>query len=361
MYPSTERALIFLAALVFILAVLEWNYEYWFPPPAYYTEEEIAAIKLKWQDEDRKAEAVFNKALYAFDPNRPDTMQLADLGLNPGQIHSWKNYLKKGGRFRKAEDLFRLYALDSTWVVRVLPYLKVEESEIWKKDLKEELFLSLYPFNPNQIRAEEMEAMGLPSSAIRGILSFREKYRPFKSPDDIFSVYAIDSALAQKLHPYIIVMKEGGDSLVQESVAIAVEINQADSLQLLALPGLGPYRTQRILAWRQRLGGFHNLRQLMDHHLIDSISLGQLELYLLFNVPPKQLSLNYDSMDNLQAHPYINYYLARSIIDFREQVRAFKSVDELRNFELVDAVLFSKLAPYLKVSQKDTNAANLSN
>ena len=87
----------------------------------------------------------------------------------------------------------------------------------------------------------------------------------------------------------------------------------------------------------------------------------QLELYLLFNVAPKQLSLNYDSMESLQAHPYINYYLARSIVDFREQVRAFKSVEELRNIELVDAVIFSKLAPYLKVSQKGTNAANLSN
>tara|TARA_B100001115_G_C15832994_1_gene416081 strand:- start:247 stop:1335 length:1089 start_codon:yes stop_codon:yes gene_type:complete len=362
MYPSTERALIFLLVIVLILFALDWNYYKWFPPEEFYTTSEIEAIKLTWRQEEQAAAIRFNGALRDFDPNQPDSTQLADLGLKPGQIQVWKNYLNKGGQFRKPEDLYRIYALDSSWIAEVFNYVKVEASTSWEKIREEVYTLNLHPFNPNEVKVGELREMGLPSSAIRGIVSFREKYRPFQSTNDIYRVYAIDSNLAQNLSAFIIGMKEEEiDSLEQKKEPIAVEINLADSLQLLELPGIGPFRVQRILAWRQRLGGFHSLVQLLDHHLIDSLSMRQLELYLLFNVAPKQLSLNYDSMESLQAHPYINYYLARSIVDFREQVRAFKSVEELRNIELVDAVIFSKLAPYLKVSQKGTNAANLSN
>ncbi|QNR24839.1 ComEA family DNA-binding protein [Croceimicrobium hydrocarbonivorans] len=362
MYPSTERALIFLLVILLILSVLDWNYYTWFPPESHYSESEVEAIKLSWRQEEEAAALRFEKALSNFDPNQPDSMQLADLGLKPSQIQVWKNYLEKGGRFRRPEDLHRLYALDSSWIAQVIEHVKVRPEAGSGKNEESTYTLKLHFFNPNEVSQDELLAMGLPSSASRGIISFREKYRPFQSRNDIYKVYTIDSALARNLHAYIIGLeKEGQDSIPMRLEPVAVEINLADSLQLLVLPGIGPFRAQRILEWRQRLGGFHSIAQLLDHHLIDSLSLDQLELYLLFNVAPKQLSLNYDSMESLQGHPYINYYLARSIIDFREQVRAFKSVDELKNIELVDAVLFSKLAPYLKVSQKGTNAANLSN
>lgn len=55
------------------------------------------------------------------------------------------------------------------------------------------------------------------------------------------------------------------------------------------------------------------------------------------------------SEEALYEHPYISYKLARNIVDFRERMRLFKKEDELMNIELVDAVLFSKLVPYLEI------------
>jgi len=357
MLPSANRSIILLFVLALCLQLISTYYWEIFPQDPFYSEAEIVELKKAWAEEERQSELQFQQNIHSFDPNTVDSIFLRSIGLEQSIIDSWLKYIATGARFRKKEDLLRLYQLDSTDYARLESYLEIPARKLQYEDVEEEKqrSLQLHLFNPNEVDSREMALMGLPKKAIRGIISFREKYRPFELKEDIYKVYGIDSILAGNLYPYLKIPEP--EDLVLESI----DFNSADSTKLVSFPGIGAYRAQRIIEWRIRLGGFHSFDQLEDHHLVDSIFLAKNKSRISIKGNLKQLDLNLTELEDLQSHPYINYYVARNIIDFREQVRAFKRVDELMNIELVDDVLFSKLAPYLKVSRKDTNAQNLSN
>lgn len=62
------------------------------------------------------------------------------------------------------------------------------------------------------------------------------------------------------------------------------------------------------------------------------------------------MDINNPSFQELVHHPYLSYEQVKSIVNFRENVRPFESVEELKQLELIDDALFSKIANYLNPS-----------
>ena len=93
-----------------------------------------------------------------------------------------------------------------------------------------------------------------------------------------------------------------------------VELNSADSAALDALPGIGPYYARQILAYRERLGFYADISQLLDIRGMDTARLRRLadRLYI---APESLRPLDLYSMplDSLTAHPYIGPYAAKGI------------------------------------------------
>lgn len=93
-----------------------------------------------------------------------------------------------------------------------------------------------------------------------------------------------------------------------------VELNSADSAALDALPGIGPYYARQILAYRERLGFYADISQLLDIRGMDTARLRRLtdRIYI---APESLRPLNLYSMplDSLAAHPYIGPYAAKGI------------------------------------------------
>ena len=93
-----------------------------------------------------------------------------------------------------------------------------------------------------------------------------------------------------------------------------VELNSADSAALDALPGIGPYYARQILAYRERLGFYADISQLLDIRGMDTARLRRLadRLYI---APESLRPLDLYSMplDSLAAHPYIGPYAAKGI------------------------------------------------
>lgn len=354
-FPSTRRALMALALVALVFQSTSYFYEELFPVKPLYSEQELIRIKAAWAEEAWLNEKRFHHVIRPFDPNQVDSSFLAELQLPLPLQNSWKAYIRAKGQFRRPEDLQNLYHMDSAWYRKLEPYVDIGErfSRAPKGSLTDPFRFA--PFDPNLVEKHELEAMGLDSYQSQRILNFREKFRPFEKAKDLYKVYGLPKALVDQMVAHVTIEKKR----VEPSFKIL--LNQADSLQLAQVPALGPYRIQRLLYWRRRLGGFHSKRQLLELQVLDSLRYQELKSDLHIELQHRQLNLNQQSLEDLKRHPYINYYLAQHIIDFREQIRPFKSVQELMNIELVDDVLFSKLAPYLKVSEKDTSALNLSN
>lgn len=100
-----------------------------------------------------------------------------------------------------------------------------------------------------------------------------------------------------------------------------IELNSADSAALDALPGIGPYYARQILAYRDRLGFYADLTQLLDIRGMDTARLHRLADRLYIDPASiRPLDLYTMSLDSMAAHPYIGTYAAKGIERLRRTV-----------------------------------------
>lgn len=72
--------------------------------------------------------------LRVFDPNTADSMTLLQLGLRPWQVHNMLLYRARGGRWREAADMKRLYGMTDS-LYRVLePYISIAPPDTCGQD-----------------------------------------------------------------------------------------------------------------------------------------------------------------------------------------------------------------------------------
>lgn len=131
----------------------------------------------------------------------------------------------------------------------------------------------------------------------------------------------------------------------------ALDINTADTLLWERLPGIGPVLSRRIILFRDRLGGFHDIRQVGETYgLADSVFVKIQPLLQLGSVSLRKIDINKTDEKSLADHPYIDTKLARAIIRYRNNHGPFRSVEGLKAIALVDEVIYRKLEKYLVVN-----------
>src|SRR5690606_12668341 len=108
--------------------------------------------------------------------------------------------------------------------------------------------------------------------------------------------------------------------------------------------------SKRILEHREKLGGFYAKEQLLEVYGMDAERLKQLEEWITIDKnQTRKLDVNKATFKELLRHPYMEYDMVKSLVNFREQVRPFINVDELKNLELFNEKKVERLKPYLKV------------
>ena len=113
------------------------------------------------------------------------------------------------------------------------------------------------------------------------------------------------------------------------------------------LKGIGSSFAKRIVAYREKLGGYHSTEQLLEVYGMDSVRFEMIrdEIYI-GDSTLRQFSLAHMKKEEIVKHPYIDYKLANAIMNLRYKNGALASVDELRAVYLVDDSLYRKIAPY---------------
>jgi DNA uptake protein ComE-like DNA-binding protein len=233
-----------------------------------------------------KAGSLFSpKSLFLFDPNTATESNWKELGLQEKTIATLRNYLSKGGRIRKPEDLKKIYGFPEEAYEKLQPFIRIKEAE---DDSKKN---SKWKFEDNK--------------------------RYIKKANDIQRI----------------------------------SINQADSSQWEALPGIGPKLAARIMLFRTKLGGFYSIEQVAETYGLPDSTFRKIKPYLHADdvATIVGLDINHASREELQAHPYLTYQLARVIIAYRDQHGPFKQADEIKKLALMTPELFARLEPYIAV------------
>lgn len=227
--------------------------------------------------------------LASFDPNTADSDQLLHLGLAPWQVRSIYHYRAKGGIFRKPSDFARLYGLTKKQYRILKPYIHISD--------------------------DYAPASSLYSSVENGF--------PEKSgrKDTTHFSYPV------KLHP-----------------GQQISLNTSDTASFQKIPGIGSGYARAIVNYRDRLGGFYSVRQ------IEEIGGVPPEAEKFLKVSPSEvhkLKINQLTVNQLRRHPYINFYQARAIYDFRRLHGPIKSLRQLSNDRDFPPAEIARLEPYM--------------
>ena len=137
------------------------------------------------------------------------------------------------------------------------------------------------------------------------------------------------------------------DSNRQHRQTRQIELNTADSTELVRLRGIGPYYAARIIRYRERLGGFYSIRQLkelkMKYFDVDSNA-------HLFTVNPNRIrkkDLDTMSFKAILRHPYLEYQDVQMIFNAKRKYQHI-TFDTLKDKSILPPYVLKKIKPYFK-------------
>jgi competence ComEA-like helix-hairpin-helix protein len=224
--------------------------------------------------------------LFYFDPNTLSEEGWKKMGLRDKTIRTIRNYLEKGGRFRKPEDVKKIYGLFPDEFERIASYIRIAGE-------------------PKEERPVE-SAESTPSGN-QPVKSYTARYA-------------------------------------------AIDINTADTTAFIALPGIGSKLAARIVNFRDKLGGFYSINQVAEIFGLPDSTFQKIRQYLKLDDPSlRKININTATIDELKAHPYIRYSLANPIVAYRKEHGPFSKVEDLKKVMAVTEEIYLKISPYLSV------------
>ena len=219
----------------------------------------------------------------------------------------------------------------------------------------------LTAFDPNTADSVTFLNLGLPPWMAKNILRYRAKGGRFRKPEEFRKIYGLTNEQFVTLAPYIHIDSQDApkrdtvrliakpekvekEPMYKYPAGTTIDLNRADTTELKKIPGIGSGIARMIEGYRQRLGGFYSINQLQDIHLITK------ELQRWFTVEGssiQRLNLNLMGIERLKAHPYINFYQAKVIVEYRKKKGKLKSLKQLSLYEEFTPQDMERLSHYV--------------
>ena len=268
--------------------------------------------------------------LSPFDPNTADSTQLLSLGLQPRQVRNIYRYRAKGGVFRQPEDFARVYGLTAGQYRELQPYIRISPdyrpaSEVYGRN-----------HSYGNGRGGAYGGQGGESGGGR---------KPFWS--SARDGGAVQGNSVEGNH------ERGATGFVRDTVRYPVklregeviDLNASDTTMLKKVPGIGSYYARKVVAYRERLGGFFSTDQLFE---IEGFPEEAVDFLTCNGTVVKKLNVNQLSQSQLRKHPYIGFYQAKAITDYRRLKGPLHSFDDLRLLPDFSQEVIDRLSPYVE-------------
>ncbi len=243
-------------------------------------EDSIRTEKLQNRGELNEELARQKLTPYPFNPNNLPEEAWAKLGLTQKQIKTIKNYESKGGKFRKKEDLKKMYSISEAEYMILEPYInippkfKTKVSQTEKKpSAKSVRYLS------TEVNAADsstlVHSLHISPWIARRVIKYRNLLGGFSTPGQLKEVYGFDSVIYKKTERYI---------LVDTSLISKLDINIAGFKEILRHPYISYDITKKIVNYRSKNGPFTSTGQLTDAGILSESLYIKLRPYLSVDI-----------------------------------------------------------------------------
>ena len=207
-------------------------------------------------------------------------------------------------------------------------------------------------FDPNNYLEDDWAALGLSLKQVAVVMSFTK--RGLYSNEDLQKIFVISPALYELIKDSTFYpTKENKPYEVKLDKQIALKsllLNTAVSTDLEQIKGIGPFYAKMILKYRDALGGFVDKNQLLEVYKMTPEVVAIIENNCIIDPSfCRKININTVTALELQAHPYLDWSQANSIVKMREQKKFYRNVNEILESHLIDENTFLKLLPYLSL------------
>ncbi|MCA1918057.1 MAG: helix-hairpin-helix domain-containing protein [Flavobacterium piscis] len=299
-----------------------------------------------------------NTELFCFDPNTASTDELIKLGFSPRIINEINSFRKAGRKFYKPEDLLKIKSLKESDFEIIKEYIVIEKKKnynsdnFYKNNSRYSKTYSRFDFDPNIADKETLLKLGFKYWQADNIIKYRNKGGKFSIPEDLYKIYGIDSVFVSEIIDYVKIENIALNEITNndQPQTFMIEINSANAEMLQRIKGIGPVYANRIIKYRDRLGGFINIEQLKEIYGINDELFKQLKIHTSIN-PDLIHKININTADykTLISHPYIDEKHTKIILNFREFAGKIKSFDELLKQKAIEKEFYEKISPYISV------------
>lgn len=228
----------------------------------------------------------------------------------------------------------------------------------------------VFKFNPNELDTSAWVMLGLSHKQASSVIKYRNIIGGFYSKEDLLKAYAIDSnmivnwidsiewdsrpAIQIKVQEMETQNTPKFDFKHDIKQTVLVDLNLADSADLITIRGIGPATASRLLKYRKLLGGFYSTSQLQEVYGFrnENIELA-LPQIKLSEESIEKLCINQLSAEELSNHPYIRQSVARVIEAYRNQHGPFNKIEELLDIGVITDSTYIKIKPYVDLCQRN--------
>ncbi|MFV0345684.1 MAG: helix-hairpin-helix domain-containing protein [Bacteroidales bacterium] len=300
-----RKALFALSVIIALLLLANIFYKQLFTneyKPNKDTEAEISAYldSVKMAEEERNIPIFFT-----FDPNTSPSDSIMQLSISKYVKSNIIRYRESGGKFRKKEDLKRIYGMTDSIYALLEAWIVIDKTATIET----------------------------------------------KAQKTVAEYQSIESVEVPKVETHTNKnSKELGNTKAAEKVFAKVELNSADTTILKALPGIGSSYARRIVKYRELLGGYYSVEQLKEVYGMKDEYYQRFAPHCSIDMNKiRKININFADYRELIRHPYIDKDMTQALLNYRNKNGSFTSIDKLLDVEGFDKIKFDRVKYYLSV------------
>jgi DNA uptake protein ComE-like DNA-binding protein len=209
----------------------------------------------------------------------------------------------------------------------------------------------LFDFDPNQLSKDEAKKLGINEKSFRALQNYLSTGARIYSGEQLKKIYGLDQSTFNRIEPYIKILPKKVDSSVRiirnKDARKMIDINSANTEDLISLPAIGEKLATRIIKYRNLLGGFTNKSQLKEIYGLQDSSIQKFQDLISLGSAIRKINLNTVPCDSLKKHPYFANGKARVVCEYRQQHLKIQELNELYQIKALDSSWISRIRDYL--------------